>query len=705
MKPLKTKKFSKPIIYCKYLDDGTLLAVDKDTTARYLDIDTFATLRGFKLNVKHTWYKNSIVSCSDDGSFFALQSADCKYSQVFDTKLKKSIIKVDRHNGEVSSIAVDPQGKYFFSCGEDGKTFVVNIKSGKLSYTLPAHIDEINDIVFSSNVQYVATASYDKKISIFNLLTMTPFAKLLSHAAVTKIKFLSQHRLFSIDKSNDAIIWDLKTKKIITRLKGIHDDVLKVTASENFLFLSTVLGYVIVYELGDYKQLSRKFLDMGSSITMIEFNEKSNELVVATESGILSSYNIYEGKEQLQKFFDEKKYELMYKFVEKNPFLQYTKPFIMMLAIWDKTVEKVIKLLQHSKSEEAKFFFKEFKNIPSKSSAMKKIMQEYDEYNKFLLMIKQGNISLAYSIANKHPSYKNSKAFIFLEEKWRKLFSQAQKLLLEPKGKEKANELLASYRGVSEKTKHIQEMFTKSKVYNRFKNAIAQKNFKVVFELVKVNKYLKEFPDYFSVLLLGDNLFIKANKSIKDGDVHTAIKLLRVLEDFPDFKTDAKKMIIDIENQGKFLKALDDEDFINAYELLDNSILLPLTSDGAHLNKLWKDDLAMAEVYAASGDIVEIDGILEKYKNISSKNMSLATIYSWAYNVQIENAIKYNKDKDEIEKAIKKYIIFFGLEDHIVSTFEIYKSKFKDTKLNLDSLKKGSKELWRPSMRVLSILE
>ncbi len=706
MKPLKIKKFNEPIIYCKYLDNETLLIVDKDTTVRYLDINSFETLSGFKLNIKHTWYENSIVSFSKDGSLFALISADYKYSQVYSTKLKKAIAKINRHEGDVSCVAVDSNGKYFFSCAEDGKIFVVDIKSGKLSFTLPSHSDEINDIAFSDNAQYVATASYDKKVYIFNLSIMAPHAKLISHTApVRKIKFLSKHRFFSIDKSNNAIIWDLNTNKIIARLSGIHDDVLKITSNENFLFLATVLGYVIVYELKNYEQISRKFLDMDSAITMLEFNEKSNELVIATQSGIFASYDIYEGREQLQKLLNENKYDEMDIYVKNNPFLQYSKPYVLMLNIWDKTVEKMTELLQHSKDKEVEKTFRDFKNIPSKNTIMKKMFEEYAEFSKFLLMVKNGKISLAYSIANKHPSYKNSKVYKTLEARWRKLFSKAQKMLLEPRGKEKAIELLAPYRGISEKTKHIQEMVTKNEIYNRFKNAIAQKNFKIVFELVKINKFLKEFPEYFSILTFGDNLFIKSNKCIQNGDIHTASKLLLVLQNFPDFEDDAKKMIIEIENQGKFSKAISDEDLEAAYNLLDNSNMLSQTSDGKYLQKLWKDDLEMAEVYAANGKIVDIDNVLRKYLKINSKYMSLANIYAWAYNIQIENAIKNNANKEIIEKAIKKYVIFFGVEDHIKSTFEIYKNKFQNTKLNLESLKKGSKELWRPSMRVVNILE
>jgi len=627
MKPLKIKKFNDPIIYCKYLNNDTLLIVDKNTTVRYLDIKNFETLNGFKLNVKHTWYKNNIVSFSDDGAFFALKSSDCKYSLVYNTEAKKVVAKMNRHNGEVSCVAIDPKGKYFFSCGEDGKTFVIDIKSGRLSFTLPAHIDEINDIVFSDNTQFVATASYDKKISIFNLLLMSPVVKLIAHSApVIKLNFLSDHRLFSIDKLSKGIVWDLNTKKIITRLVGIHDDVVQVTSNEDFLFLGTFLGYIIVYELKNYEQISRKYLEMNSPITMLNFNQDSDELIIATEDGTFASYDIYTGKEHLQELLNSNRYDDMEKYVSKNPFLQYSKPYLSLLVIWENTHKKIIEQLQHTKIEEAKETFKYFKNIPSKNTIMKKLLEEYAEFGKFLLMVKKGNISLAYSLANKHPKYKESKVFKALEAKWRKLFAQAQQLVNTPKGKEKAIALLSSYRGVSEKTKHIQEMISKSEIYNRFKNAIVQKKFKIVFELVKINKFLKEFPEYFSVIVFGDNLFIKASKYIQDGNLHTAIKLLRVLLDFPDFENDAKNMIKDIENQGKFLEAINKDDFVTLYTLLDESIVLPQTPGGIKLNKEWKDDLEMAEVYAASGNIVEIDKVLEKYKKISSKNMSIVTI-------------------------------------------------------------------------------
>ena len=708
MKKKKTNRnkiFTDPIIYTKNLVNGTMVVVDAKTTIRFLDKSTLKVINGFKTGIHHVWYKNAIVSFSEDGNYFATVSQEAKLSRLYNTNTKKIIAKVQRHHGSVSCVAIDPKGKYFFSCGEDGKTFVVDIKSAKLSFTLPAHIDAINDICFSANNQLVATASYDKQISIFNFAMMTPVTRLKTHAApVMKIHFLSENRLFSVDKSGSAIIWDLDTNKIIVRLNGIHDTVRAVTANDKFLFLGTELGYIIVYELENYAQLSRSFIKYNSPISSLEFDESRDDLIVGCENGELNLLYIYEGDKYLEKLLESKEYDSINEYVKTRPFLLYTKPYISLSKIWEKTLQQVSKLLQNAQKDKAEKLLSNF-NSPAKKTIIKKMFQEYAEFGKFVLDIKKGNTALAYSLARKYPSYKESKFYLLMEERWKKLFAKAQILAQEGKRKEEIYELLSQYRGIPEKTRLIQEMVAKSEVFVRLKSDMAKKDFKVAFELIKVNPFLKEFEEYNKLLMYGDSLYISICKAMDSRDIYESIKSLRVLRDFPDYEVIAKKMIQDIESQGQFFKAVDDGDLQSAYRLLSKSELLENTQAGQKLIKQWQNDLALAEVYVIKADILAIDGVLGDYKNIGSKQMSVARIYAWAYINQIEYAIAHNKEKTYIEKGFKNYILNFGVDDHIISTFEIYEKKYGKTKLNLDALKKGIRAMWRPSMRVKNILE
>ncbi len=708
MNPIKKSKLSHPIILVKILDDGTLLLVDTQTTIMYLNKDTLAVINGFKASILHLRYKAKVVAFSSDGEYFATLSSDCKESRLFNAKTKKAIGKVNRHHGVVSCVGIDPKNNYMFSCGDDGKTFAIDVISGKLAFTLPLHLDAINDIAFSDSGQMLATTGYDKRISLFYLSTMSPGHKLIAHSSpVVKLQFLSNNRLFSVDKESNGIIWDLKSAKVIMRLEGIHDDVLHVTKSsdDQFLFLGTVLGYILVYELEKYKLLSNKYIKLTSSITSLEFDGINNHLIVATEDKELFFYDIYEGEEKLKELMLKQQYEMIHKSVAKNPLLEYTKVCQKVSVLWDTTVNKAKEALESNDKKTAIELFKSFKNIPKKNIIMQKIVQEFSEFNKFSMLAKQGKIPLAYALANAHPLYKESKLYKALESNWKKDFILAQEYYLDPKGMEKAKEILIPYRGISEKTKLIQELFLQGDVYRRLKISIGQKDFVGAFELIRLHPFLKEFPEYMALMNYADTLYIKSQKFLEENDTHSAIKILRVLMDFNDFEEVAKGLIEEVEAKQKFFNAVRDEDTVLAYNILATSEDLQCSDEGVFLQKQWNNDIAKANAYAVEGDSLGIKKVLSSYMSISSKYMSLATVFGWAYMIQLEQAVREKKDQHIIENGIKNYILCFGLQDQIESFYNIFKKYYPQSKMTLEVQTKGSLKMWRPSMIVESILD
>ncbi len=708
MKAIRTKNFKEPIILIKILNDDSLLVVDAQTTVRFLEKNSLELLNGFKGKINHLRYKTNVVSFSNDGAYFVSLSADCKESKLYDSKTKKNIAKVNRHHGEVSCVGIDPLARYMFSCGDDGKTFAIDIKSGKLAFTLPIHIDTINDIAFSKNAQWIATASYDRKIQLFNLSIMTPKQQLKAHSSpIIKLEFLSKQRLCSIDKKNSAIIWNINSGKVLHRLQGIHDDVTQVTVgSDNkFLFIGTSLGYVLVYELETYELLDKKYIKLRSTITAIYFDESTHELIIGTDDGDVLFYDIYYGEKFLKELLQQRDLVSIQTHVDTNPLLKYTQVYTLVSNLWEKTFAKAKLYLQNNDTASAISLFKIFKNIPAKNKIMQKTIQEYSEFGKFTLLVKQGKLPLAYGLANLHPLYKETKIYKSLELQWKKSFTAAQKYALDPKGADKAKELLAPYRGISEKTKLIQDLLTQGEVYKRFKIAIGQKDFKIAHELIKQHKFLMEFSEYDSLMNYADTLYIKSQELIKKSDTHTAIKMLRILLDFSDFENEAKELILDIESKQKFFNAIKEKDIILAYNLLSISEDLQETDDGARLQEQWNLDLGKANALAVKGNIDEIEAVMKLYMNISSKYMALGSIFGWAYMVQLENAIRQKKPQAAIENGIKNYILCFGVQNQIENFFKIFKKYYKNSKLNLELQTKGSLSMWRPSMIVNSILD
>lgn len=706
MNTIKSLSIIKPVIYIKILDNKQLCVIDAETTIRFYNKDSFKLENGFKAKIKHERYKNNVVSYSGDGKYFAVLSADCKESRLYNAQTKKAIIRMNRHQGEVSCVGIDPLSRYMFSCGDDGKTFVVDVKSGKLVFTLPHHADTINDIAFSQNGNWIATASYDKKILLYNLVTMSSKDKLRAHSsAVMKVKFFGKNKLLSLDKNSKAIIWNIYSGKVIERLQGIHDDVTQLTISskDRFLFLATKLGYILVYDLNTYELLSDRFIKLTSPITSMSYDEEHDHLIIGTQDGFLMYYNIYENEDKLKELLMIKNIDEIEKEVKKNPILRYTNIYDLVSNLWENTLKKAKIALQNHQKDKALLMLKSFKNIPSKNSVIKKLIQDYAEYDKFVHLAKEGKIALAYSLASRYPVYKESKIYLLLEENWKKSLREALKYVLIPKGIEKAKEILSPYRGVSEKTIIIQEVITKGEVYKRFKLLLSKKDFKSASALIKQYPFLKEFSEYDSMLKYADNLYIKIQKLILDGDNITAMKLMRVLSGFPDFQDEIRSLMKDIENKQRFYDAIESENYVIAYNMMTVTEDLQDTEAGKKLKQEWDEDLDKANSFAAKGDVEGMQKILEKYFNISSKYTALGTLFAWCYINQLENALLEKANRIDIEKGIKNYILNFGTDDQIEMFFEVFKKKLNDTKLNFEHLQKGSLSMWRPSMIVKSI--
>jgi hypothetical protein len=708
MKVKHLKNFNEPIIYINKLQDETLAVIDANTTIRFLDKESFETIDGFKAKIKHKRYKNKRVALSTDKQYFGSIVADDKETRLFSITTKKAIAKVSRHQGEVSCVGLDPRNRYLFSCGDDGKTFAIDIKNAKLAFTLPPHPDTINDIAFNKTGQWVATCSYDRKISVYNLDMMQYNEKLAGHSKpVMKLCFVSKNRLVSIDKDGGTIVWNLYNNSIITRLSGVHDDVTAMVSDTDgkFLFVGTKLGYVIVFDLELYEMIARDYIKLDSTITSMYYDNEEHFLLLGAENGDVRKYNIYEDIEIIKFHVQKRNFKEVEEHIQNNPILKSTEIYHVLETIWDKTLNKARKLLEIGKKEEALKLLKPYQQIPSKNSIINKTLQDYENFQKFYNLVVAGKYALAYSLANQFPVYKNSNLFQKMEEAWREKMKKAQKLSLNPKTIDEAKELLKPYRGISEKAKDIQELFVQSDVYNRFKIALGSKDFKQVYIYLERHPFLKNFPEYHLLLNYAQSLYEKALEHLKKSELSLVLKYLRMLTDFHEYESKVQELIGDIETRYGFFEALKEDDLSKAYDYLAKNEELLETPEGQKLEKHWETTLQEANKYAAKGDILSLEDTLKDFLKIPSKYSAIASIFSYAYMSQLEQAVIVKQPQSMIERGIKNYVSFFGLNEQIETFFKIFQKHYPDTKLNLELLHKGSITMWRPTMIVNSILD
>ena len=103
--------------------------------------------------------------------------------------------------------------------------------------------------------------------------------------------------------------------------------------------------------------------------------------------------------------------------------------------------------------------------ILSKRMFIQSLLQDFVEFEKFKMLITKKKYPFAYSLANKYPSFKDTKYYKHMENEWKKAFNMAKQLIFENNKEYYVKKILMPFRGVSEKTALIQSLFNEKEIY------------------------------------------------------------------------------------------------------------------------------------------------------------------------------------------------------------------------------------------------
>jgi len=705
MEILKLFNIKQPILLLKTLTNNRLGIIDSQNALRIVDLSNYNIIGGFKSNITHEHNLGSHVDMTPDGEFSISVIPGANKAAIFSVGKKELLYKAGRHQGEVESVGLDPNGRYCVTCGQDGKAFAWVLKTARLAFSMPPHSDFITTVAFNDNGQWVATGSYDRSINLLNIATMKQPLKLRGHnSAVIKIIFLPEARVLSADKEGGLIVWDMRNGKVIKRLPKMNDDVTTMCVSNDkrFAFIATKLGYVGLYDLQTFEQIKQRYIKEQESITTLAFLDDPFRLAIGTAEGNVRIYALFGNEALLMQLLRERNYKLFYDMLEENPILLYSKPYEAAERIWADVLEKARVLLEKNDRAKAKELLDMFAGIPKKNALITQMLRSYEKYTQFQNYVKENRFPLAYSMAKQYPSFQDSEPYRKMELRWKKLFLKAQELILTPNGDDQARQILAPYRGISDKTILIQQLFEQRRMYEFMKKIISQRDFVKFFDLIKMHPFLKEFSEYTAIMDYADKLYIQAQKGYMEGDYATARKSCEILLAFPDYAKEAQEMADTIRVKHLFYDAIASDNLVNAFSYLSSYPLLYETPEAQVLERQWNNVVDQAQRYAARGLAKETLEVFEPYRTISDKHTAMARVMSQVYCVQLEQKLRSNAPQETIEQGIRNFVEIFGVDEGIVTVYDYFKQRYS-TRLDLDLLKQGSFETWSPSVRIHDI--
>jgi len=705
MQATKTIPLQSAIVTLKKLSNNNLIVMDKNGDLRCLDTRSFKTLSGFKTKVKQERSWGNHMSVCASGKYAACVVPHSNKAAVYDVAKKKLLYTTSGHKGDLESVCVDDNNHYIVTGGTDGKTNVHNLETNRIVYTFPPRADYISAIDINS--VWVVSSAYDKTISVLNLSTMQTPTLLRGHkAVVVQMKLLSNMRMISADVEGNIFLWNLKTSERIQRFQKCNDDItcLSVSEDERFLFVGTKLGSVDLYEIVTARLLKHNYIKESTKVCSLCVLDNKSEIAVGLKSGELKFYALIPNEESLLKRLKAKEYFGIYEEAEANPLLHYSPVYIQLEIIWKSVFEKANKMLELNQSSNAQVILEPFKKVPSKTQLIQSLFSDYKVFNKFKVYVKDKKYFLAYPLAQQKPQFKQTAAYALMENEWHVQFNKAKVCILEKEGEEKVRKLLQDFKGISEKSVLMQELFKQRTAYMLFRKKLAQKDYVSIFSLLQKCPFIKEFDEYNKLNEYADTTYIKAQKALDKKEYAKVVEYASILLHFPDFKEDADAMLANAKVLKKFLFAYEEGDVSSMYSMMGENPFLIELPEAKALEEDWSEHLILAEKFAAKADVVNVIASLEDFFEIKAKYLPIALVMQQVYLAQMYRAVRSSKAVPIVKNSIKQYLVFFG-EDDFIEAFVEHFCKHHKEKFDISRLQKGNINMFRPFMIIPNIVK
>lgn len=665
MTPTKILDLKNEIIYIKELSNDNLSITDKDHKFRILNKNyknkVVIKLPGAKLD-----RSNNNIDFSIDGKYIAYIEEKKPVIRIIDTEAKKLLVCFIKHKDDIESLCFSHNGRYIASGGVDGKVFLWNIKTGAFMSRFFSHPDYVSFLKFSPEDNYLISCGFEGSMICTNIHTKARPKKYKQHKSrVTAITFLSEHIVITGSKDGEIVVLNYLNGEVIARFMTPHGEVRGLTFDEKVLFVSGIQKAIAIYSLKDFTPIDTHYISSQEVPIHLDFNEDKSYLIVTLSSGKLLFYNI-KNEDELENAINIREHKKAYDIIQENPLLEFSSAKKKFDETWQKTYDAAFKLLVNKETAKAKVLLEPFTSVPKIKNQIQLLLNDFDSFERFCSLINTKKLPAAYSLAEQHPSLKQTPIFLKIENIWEKTFKKAKNLMLSKNDAGTVKLTLYDFNNVPSKIPLIQTLIKNPDVFRDLISGLKEKDFKKLLTIIAKYSYLKETHEYQQAMLLADKIIDSAKQKLKEKDFKTVHTYAKLVVNVPHLRDQAGLLNKYAISAQKFMDAYEDNQFNEAYTILDENPFLIELKEAKELEKRWRNMIIQCEDLAFNADIKSIKETLGEFFTLKSRTNRIGSILKTAYLIQIKKYSTSQKvSNSDIIKALSTYIIMFSFDQEI----------------------------------------
>ena len=589
-------------------------------------------------------------------------SQDAKHALVCDGDGDKVLFINVQTKKVVGNIAYSNHPE-FVRFSENGNLFVIANSIGKISvYTVHdlsllfeyAIYDAVSSALFCDDLTYLAVASLDKKLHIFNLENRTLFQEYAFEDIPQALAFSKENSEMSVFmRKGNTLALNLKLKGVFGATPFYEwPTVATRIVDTDVVILGTRSSKVYLYTTSKGTLIGSAFLDCWGITSINIYNDI---LFFGSADGkitkIDASQEIADAFEYL-KANDLKQLVLL---VERFPFILINKSLCESL---ENSYSEIF--AYNPKTDQEKQGYEQLVALiladNGKRAEFLKLVRSCEQFASFLSMIETGENESACSLALEYPLLRQLRELSRIHDKCYKNISLQVALL------EEDIQLFHNYMKKAETPcikcpyNIVPSAESLENAYREFKLGLTASDYEKLFDLVEKFPVFRSTRLYRRIVVFGETLIEKILKSMRILQMREAYMYALKLATLKPFNKTALDFQTQIISYRRFIKAIEINNIEQIFLIaLQNPVLKATPAYKTQLNT-YKNIYKSLQPVAKKGDITQIISVLHPYERVKIFQEKNKQLYKRALLSGILLYVRMGKEID----ALNEYHRCFG---------------------------------------------